>query len=85
MKSIGKAFHSRIGAYIFFALAASTYTFLHSASWAYGWIADIYPLGENFVPTLFGIIIACFIVTAGFLLALAAVGVFTPSAANLVS
>lgn len=51
-----KALHSRAGAYISFVLASAAAVFLNSASWAYGWIAELYPLGKFFVPVLFGII-----------------------------
>lgn len=73
-KSLSKRFHSRAGAYVFYAMAVAACAFLHSAGWAYGWIADLYPLGDKFVPVLFGVIIACVAVTLGCLLALALSG-----------
>jgi len=70
-KRIGAAFHTRAGAYIFFALAAAALTFLHSAKWAYGWIAELYPLGSAFVPLVFCLIGLCVLSTLGFLIAAA--------------
>jgi len=67
-KRLGASFHTRRGSYLFFALAAAAFMFLNSAQWAYSWIAELYPLGENFVPTLFGAIIACMLVNFVFLL-----------------
>ncbi|MCL2513114.1 MAG: hypothetical protein FWF08_04350 [Oscillospiraceae bacterium] len=52
-KHIGGAFHTRPGAYIFYIMAAAAFTFFYSSKWAYGWIADIYPLGSSFVPVFF--------------------------------
>ena len=62
-RRIGDAFHTKIGAYVFFALSAGAFVFLRSAEWAYGWIANLYPLGEKFVPTVFCIIGFCVALT----------------------
>ena len=59
---------SRAGAYIFFALAACTFAFFHSSKWFYPWIAELYPLGEAFIPLLFFAIGFCAAVTLGFYL-----------------
>ena len=56
---IGNALQSRAGACVFFALAAAAFFFLRGSSWAYGWIAQLYPLGEAFVPALFALIGVC--------------------------
>lgn len=56
IKKISDAFHSRAGAYIFFLLSVFAFINLKGATWAYGWIAELYPLGDKFVPTLLGVI-----------------------------
>jgi len=58
-RRLGKAFRSRTGAYLFFSLAAAAFLFLHSSQWAYGWIAELYPLDDKFVPILFCVIGLC--------------------------
>ena len=63
LKRIGKSFSTRAGTFVFFALATTAFFCLLSAKWAYGWIAELYPLGENFVPTLFVLISICGAVT----------------------
>ena len=40
-------------------LSVCAAVFLSSATWTYGLIADLYPLGDKFVPTLLGVICAC--------------------------
>lgn len=52
LKRFGNALTSRAGAYIFYVLAMLAVVFLESATWAYTWIAELYPLGNQFVPTL---------------------------------
>ncbi|MGN0562403.1 MAG: hypothetical protein ACI4K6_06310, partial [Candidatus Fimenecus sp.] len=59
LKKIGTAVHSRAGAYVFFVLAALSFAFLKSATWTYGWIAQLYPLGDKFVPILLCVIGVC--------------------------
>ena len=59
MKKSGKftaGLTSRCAAYIFFLVASSAFIFLKGSDWAYGWIAELYPLGEAFVPTLMSVI-----------------------------
>lgn len=51
-KNIKNALLSRVGAYIFLALSTLALIFLRSATWTYGWVAELYPLGENFIPTV---------------------------------
>jgi len=58
VKKISDALHSRTGAYIFFLLSVFAFIQLKGATWAYEWIAELYPLGTNFVPTMLGIIAA---------------------------
>jgi len=67
-KRVGAAFHTRWGAAAFYALAAAALAFFYSAKWAYGWIAELYPLGGAFVPVLFCILGLCAAATLAFLL-----------------
>ncbi len=69
IKRIVSALSSRGGTYIFLVLTLCAAVFLRNATWAYTWIAQIYPLGENFVPTLLGVVIACAAVEVLYLLA----------------
>lgn len=57
-KKVGSAINPRAFAYTSFVLSVCAAVFLSSATWTYGWIADLYPLGDKFVPTLLGIICA---------------------------
>lgn len=52
VKKIAKAVNSRAGAFIFFALSAAAFTFFYSSNWAYGWIAELYPLGDGFITLM---------------------------------
>ena len=70
-KGLGKALHSPAGAYIFFALSAFAFAFLYSADWAWGWIAELYPLGENFVPAALGLCAVSGAVSLAYLIFLA--------------
>ena len=63
LKRIGSSFSTHIGTFVFFALAATAFFCLRSAKWAYGWIAELYPLGEKFIPMLFILISICAVVT----------------------
>lgn len=66
MKFFKKFFHTlqtRNSAYVFFALSICAFFFLKSAEWTYSWIAALYPLGSNFVPTLLSIIGVCIGIT----------------------
>ena len=67
-KKVGSAIHSRAFTYTSFVLSVCAAVFLSSATWTYGWIADLYPLGDKFVPTLLGIICACAAVNLIYLL-----------------
>ncbi len=73
-KKVGSAIHSRAFAYTSFVLSVCAAVFLSSATWTYGWIADLYPLGDKFVPTLLGIICACAAVNLIYLLICAFAG-----------
>ena len=76
MKKSGKftaGLTSRCAAYIFFLVASSAFIFLKGSDWAYGWIAELYPLGEAFVPTLMSVI---GVTAAFFLVYLAAFSLF---------
>ncbi len=44
---------------MFFVFAALSSAFLKGATWTYGWIAQLYPLGDKFVPTLLCAIGVC--------------------------
>ncbi len=68
MRKISSFLHSRGCSYLFFVLSVCSFVFLHSATWAYGWIADLYPLGDKFVPVMLGVISVCIAVTFGYLL-----------------
>lgn len=68
IKKISAFLHSREMSYLFFILAVCSFVFLHSATWAYGWIADLYPLGDKFVPAMLGVISVCIGVTFIYLL-----------------
>ncbi|MCL2107109.1 MAG: metallophosphoesterase [Oscillospiraceae bacterium] len=65
-KRIKTATQTRAGVYIFYVLAAAAITLLHSAKWAYGWIATSYPLGTLFVPACFAALCVCAAATLGF-------------------
>jgi len=56
-KNAEKKLNSTSASYIFSLLSAFACAFLYSADWAYGWIAELYPLGENFIKLMFAIII----------------------------
>lgn len=73
-KKVGSAINSRAFAYTSFVLSVCAAVFLSSATWTYGWIADLYPLGDKFVPTLLGVICACAAVNLIYLLICAFAG-----------
>lgn len=52
LKNFVKKLSLKPGAYVSFIFSALAFAFLSSATWAYEWIAELYPLGENFIPTL---------------------------------
>lgn len=52
IKKAAKAVGSRAGAFIFFAFSALAFTFFYSSNWAYGWISELYPLGEGFITLM---------------------------------
>jgi len=57
-----------------FALLALALVQLHSAQWAYWFIAELYPLGAAFVPTVFSVIITLMVLTLGLLITCAMLG-----------
>lgn len=73
-KKVGNTINSRAFTYISFVLSVCAAVFLRSATWTYGWIADLYPLGDKFVPTLLGVICACAAVNLIYLLICAFAG-----------
>lgn len=56
---IVNALLSKTASYIFFVLAAVSFAFFSSATWTHGWMAELYPLGEGFVPTFLTLIGVC--------------------------
>jgi len=66
LRKFSASFHTRAGAFVFYALAAGAFILWHSARWAYGWIADLYPAG--FIPLIFWLIGICAAATLAFLL-----------------
>ena len=68
LRRFGASFHTRVGSFVFFALAATAFALLNSATWAYGWIAQYYPLGEAFVPTMLWVMAVCTVLLLVFLL-----------------
>lgn len=68
MKKTAKILFSKQCGYIAFVLAGLAAVFLKNSAWAYGWIAEIYPLKDAFVPTLFCIIAACIAMSFGYVI-----------------
>ncbi|MCI9110997.1 MAG: hypothetical protein HFJ99_00315 [Eubacterium sp.] len=68
LKKLSNAIHARAASYVYFVLSVCAFVFLRSAVWTYGWIAELYPLGDKFVPTLLGIIALCIAVTLIYLI-----------------
>jgi len=69
IRKISKCLNSRVGSYIFYILGVLAFSFFKSSEFAYGWIAELYPLGEKFIPVLLGVIcIFTFILLAYILL-----------------
>ncbi|MDE6471101.1 MAG: glycoside hydrolase family 18 protein [Eubacterium sp.] len=68
VKKIGNVFHSRGCSYLFFVLSVCAAIFLRGAEWAYSWIAQLYPLGDKFIPVMFAVIGVCIAVNFGYLL-----------------
>lgn len=52
IKKIAEAVNSRSGSFIFFTLALSAFTFFYSSDWAYGFIIELYPLGNGFITLM---------------------------------
>ena len=73
-KKVGSAINPRAFAYTSFVLSVCAAVFLSSATWTYGWIADLYPLVDKFVPTLLDVICACAAVNLIYLLICAFAG-----------
>ncbi|MGN0544059.1 MAG: glycoside hydrolase family 18 protein [Acutalibacteraceae bacterium] len=67
-RKVGNAVCSKTCAYICAVLSVFAFVFLSSATWAYGWIAELYPLGERFVPTMLVVIAVCIAVNFIYLL-----------------
>lgn len=74
INKISAALHSRTCSYIFFVISVLAAALLKSAEWAYGWIAELYPLGDKFIPVMFGVIGVCIAVNFGYMLFAALAG-----------
>lgn len=71
MKSIKKTekfFNSKGMSYVFFVFSLFAYAFLNSATFAYGWIAELYPLGDKFVPTMLAVTVIIAVLHAAYIL-----------------
>lgn len=66
-KSIWNGIHTKAAVYIFFVLSVLSFTFFNAATWTHGWIAELYPLGDKFVPTLLTVIAVCSILHLGYM------------------
>lgn len=74
LKKAGNVFHSRGCSYLFFVLSVCAAIFLKGAEWAYSWIAELYPLGDKFIPVMFGVIGVSIAVNFGYILFTALAG-----------
>lgn len=74
IKKISNVLHSKGCSYLFFVLSVFAFVFLDSAEWTYRWIAELYPLGDKFVPAMLGVIAVCIAVTFIYLFVSAAAG-----------
>ena len=63
-------FCSKTGAYVFYVISALAFAFLRSATWTYSFIAELYPLGEKFVPTVLVICVLSMAAALSYILAL---------------
>lgn len=70
LKKMEKGFNSHTGSYVFYILAAAAFAFLKSAEFAYGWIAELYPLGDKFVPVMLGITGTCAVISVAYIMLL---------------
>ncbi|MGN0532321.1 MAG: glycoside hydrolase family 18 protein [Eubacterium sp.] len=59
LRKIESKLNSSAGSYIFYCIAILAFAFFKSADWTYGWIAELYPMGEGFITLMFAIIITC--------------------------
>ncbi|MGN0528650.1 MAG: glycoside hydrolase family 18 protein [Eubacterium sp.] len=59
IKRLESKLNSSFGTYIFYFFAVCAFAFFKSADWTYGWIAQLYPMGEGFITFMFAVIIAC--------------------------
>lgn len=59
LSKIESKLNSSVSTYIFYFFSVCAFAFLKGADWTYGWIAELYPMGENFITLMFAIIIAC--------------------------
>lgn len=69
LKNFFKPLHTRTAAYVFFVFAALAFALLNTATWTHGWIAELYPLGENFISTVSIILAICMVIEIGYLIA----------------
>lgn len=73
-KKLFGALQSKTGAYVFYAFACTAFMFLMSATWTYGWIAQLYPLGDKFVPTVLSIAAGIAVLLFVYIFALSCMG-----------
>ncbi|MDR1408795.1 MAG: beta-lactamase family protein [Oscillospiraceae bacterium] len=57
-KLINEVFHGKTGSFIFYAVAVLSAAVLYCSKGAWGWIGDLYPLGERFLPLIFSLMAA---------------------------
>ena len=71
LQQIWNALHSRAATYVMIVLASMAFVFLNGATWSYSWIADLYPLGEHFIPVILAVTGVCMAALIAYLLLLA--------------
>lgn len=59
LKTICDKLNTKCSSYFFYALTAVSFAFFYSSTWAHAWMAEIYPLGEKFVPAFLTFIALC--------------------------
>lgn len=69
IKNVWNALHSKTASYVFFALSSAAAAFFASATWTYGWMAEIYPLGDKFMPVFLSVVAVISLLNLAFLFA----------------
>lgn len=70
LKAIAGKLNSRWSSYFFYALTAISFVFFSSSTWAHAWMAEIYPLKENFKYVFLTFIGICAAVLIAYLIVL---------------